>query len=50
MIPSIGDFSDWQVKHRYFAQAALPGSLHKWKAAAHEVGRMLDQAFIEGKR
>jgi hypothetical protein len=48
LIPKIGDFSDWRVEHRYYSEGALPGSLGKWKAAAHEVGRMLDQARTHG--
>lgn len=48
MIPRIGAFADWEVSHRYFAEAAIPQSLPHWKAAAHEVGRMLDQARIDG--
>lgn len=48
LISGIGDFSDWRVEHRYYSEAALPGSLAKWKAAAHEVGRMLDQAKTYG--
>jgi hypothetical protein len=50
MMPKIGDFSDWKVQHRYFSEVALPASFAKWKAAAHEVGRMLDQARLDGKR
>ena len=48
LISGIADFSDWRVEHRYYSEAALPGSLTKWKAAAHEVGRMLDQAKTYG--
>jgi hypothetical protein len=50
MIPSINAFSDWNVAHRYFSESALPSSLPKWKAAAGEVGRMLDQARLDGKK
>jgi len=50
MIPSIGAFSDWMVRHRYYCDAALPASFPKWKVAAQEIGRMLDQARIDGKR
>lgn len=50
MIPSIDAFSDWKVHHRYFSEAALPASFLKWKAAAHEVGRMLDEARLDGKK
>jgi hypothetical protein len=49
MIPSINAFHDWKVHHRYYSEAALPASFLKWKAAAHEVGRMLDQARLDGK-
>lgn len=48
LISAIGDFSDWRVEHRYYSEAALPNSLTKWKAAAHQVGRMLDQAKAYG--
>jgi hypothetical protein len=50
MIPSINSFSDWKVHHRYFSEAALPTSFSKWKAAAHEMGQMLDQAMLDGKK
>ena len=50
MMPSITAFSDWKVAHRYFSDAALPLSLPQWKAAAHEVGAMLDQARLDGKK
>jgi hypothetical protein len=48
MISSIEDFSDWREEHRYYAEGALPNSLAKWKVAAREVGRMLDQAKTYG--
>jgi hypothetical protein len=48
LIPHIDDFSDWNVAHRYYAEAALPASLDKWREAAAEVGRMLDQARTSG--
>lgn len=48
LISRIGNFSDWRVEHRYYSEAALPGSLSKWKTAAHEIGRMLDQARTYG--
>ena len=48
LISGIGDFSDWRVEHRYYSEAALPTSLAKWKAAAHQVGLMLDQAKTYG--
>ena len=47
-IPSIGNFADWDVAHRYYAEPDLPPSLPKWKAAASEVGRLLDQARLDG--
>jgi hypothetical protein len=50
MIPSVNAFSDWRVAHRYYSESALPTSFPKWKAAAHEVGRMLDRALIDGKK
>jgi hypothetical protein len=50
MIPSISAFSDWKVGHRYFSETALPATLPRWKAAAYEVGRMLDQARMDGKK
>jgi hypothetical protein len=48
LLSGIGDFSDWRVAHRYYSESALPASLVKWKAAAHEVGRMLDRAKTDG--
>jgi len=48
LISGIRVFSDWRVEHRYYREAALPGSLTRWKAAAHEVGRMLDHAKTHG--
>jgi hypothetical protein len=50
MIPSVNAFSDWKVNHRYFLEAALPTSFSKWKIAADEVGRMLDQAHLDGMK
>lgn len=44
MIPSISDFSDWRVDHRYYRDSEVPASLAKWKAAAEEMARMLDYA------
>jgi hypothetical protein len=44
MIPLIDGFLDWSVDHRYYAETALPASLPKWRAAARQVGRMLDYA------
>ncbi len=48
LMPNITDFSDWNVAHRYYSEAALPGSFDKWKQAAAEVGRMLDHALTSG--
>jgi hypothetical protein len=50
LIPSIDAFIDWSVGHRYYSEAALPASFSKWKSAAYEVGRMLDQAHLDGKK
>lgn len=48
VIPNIQHFDDWRIDHRYYAEAAIPTSLQKWKAAACEVGIMLDQAELDG--
>jgi hypothetical protein len=48
LLPSIADFSDWEVAHRYYSEAALPNSIGRWRAASLEVARMLDQARIDG--
>lgn len=48
MIPSIGSFSNWNIEHRYWADAAIPNSLPAWKAATKEVMGMLDAATLDG--
>jgi hypothetical protein len=49
MFPNIGNFSDWLPDHRYYDETAIPTSLNNWKTAADEVGKMIDQAFLDGK-
>ena len=48
MIPSIGSFSDWDIEHRYWTDAAIPNSLPAWKVATKEVMSMLDAATLDG--
>lgn len=48
-VHSLSNFGDWSVDHRYWAEGALPhDSLNGWKAAAHDVAAMLDQAVEDG--
>ena len=50
MLPNVEAFGDWKVEHRYFASAELPSSsFEPWSVAALEIGRMLDQARLDGK-
>ncbi len=49
MIGSAARLSDWSVDHRYYRESALPLlSLPAWRTAAHDVGKMLDQAKQDG--
>lgn len=48
MLPSIGNFADWDVGHRYFAQDKIPNLLAQWHAAAQEVGLMIQSAKLDG--
>lgn len=48
MVPKIGDFDDWNTCHRYYLDSAIPSSITKWRLAADEVMRMLDQAKQDG--
>lgn len=48
-VNSLGDFQDWSIDHRYWADAALPvQSVPRWRQAAGEVMAMLDQASEDG--
>jgi hypothetical protein len=49
MLPGLLHFSDWSVDHRYWSELALPmSSVSHWRAAAQEVGAMLDAATADG--
>lgn len=49
MLGSRGNFKDWCVDHRYWADAALPAaSLAGWRVAAAEIMTMLDRASQDG--
>jgi hypothetical protein len=49
LVPNRNDFHDWQIDHRYWREAALPiTSVNLWRAAAHEITTMLDQAKQDG--
>lgn len=51
MIPRIASYSDWSTDHRYYRKSALPRSSYgAWRAAAAEVGKVLDAALLDGKR
>lgn len=47
MLPNLDNFSDWNIDHRYYADTALPSSLLKWREAAREIMRMLDEAMLD---
>lgn len=48
-ISSVACLSDWSVDHRYWRESALPlSSVPTWRAAALDVGKMLDQAKEDG--
>ncbi len=48
-VNSLGNFQDWSIDHRYWADAALPvRSVPQWRLAAGEVMAMLDQASEDG--
>lgn len=48
MVPNAGNFSDWRVDHRYYADTAIPASLSKWESAAREVQSMIQSAQLDG--
>ena len=48
LLPSLGNFSDWSVDHRYYDSASIPQSLAEWKAGADEITSMLQQATLDG--
>ncbi len=48
-VSCLGDFHDWLIDHRYWADAALPiASVSKWRLCAGEIMAMLDQASEDG--
>lgn len=48
-IPSLIHLAKWSIDHRYWRDDALPlASVADWRAAAVEVGAMLDQAKQDG--
>lgn len=48
-VSSLGNFHDWSIDHRYWADAALPiASVSLWRHCAAEVMAMLDQAREDG--
>ena len=48
-MPGLTLFTDWSIDHRYWRENALPlASVANWRAAAIEVGTMLDQAKQDG--
>lgn len=49
MVSSLGNFHDWSIDHRYWADAALPvASVSLWRQCAVEIMAMLDQASEDG--
>jgi hypothetical protein len=48
-VGSLGNFHDWSIEHRYWADAALPvASVDLWRQCACEIMAMLDQAIEDG--
>lgn len=48
-LPHLAHFSDWQIEHRYWRDAALPlASVARWQVAAGDVMAVLDQAKEDG--
>lgn len=48
-LPGLVHFNNWSIDHRYWCATALPlASVADWRAAAIEVGSMLDQAKQDG--
>ena len=48
MLPNLPSFSDWDPAHRYYDAAKIPVSHEKWRQAATEVTKMLEQANLDG--
>jgi hypothetical protein len=49
LMPSIWDFSDWKIDHRYYVESALPPSASKWREASREILQALDEATLDGE-
>lgn len=48
-LPSLSQFDNWSIDHRYWQETALPlTSVPDWRAAAGEVAAMLDQIKEDG--
>lgn len=48
-VSSLGNFQDWSIDHRYWADAALPtASVSLWQRCAGEIMVMLDHASEDG--
>lgn len=48
-LPSLCQFNNWSIDHRYWKETALPlTSVPDWRAAAGEVAAMLDQIKEDG--
>ncbi|MFZ7337494.1 hypothetical protein ACLS0R_14690 [Comamonas jiangduensis] len=48
-LTNLAHFSDWQIEHRYWRDAALPlASVARWQLAAGDVMAVLDQAKEDG--
>lgn len=44
----LGDFRDWSIEHRYWADAALPvASVRRWRQCASEIMAMLDEVMLD---
>ena len=48
MIRSITAFVDWSIDHRYCKADRSPLSFPRWRAAARDVRRMIEQAMLDG--
>jgi hypothetical protein len=48
-LPSLSQFGNWSIDHRYWQETALPlNSVPDWRTAAGEVAAMLDQIKEDG--
>jgi len=48
-LPGLIGFTNWSIEHRYWRECALPlASVADWRAAAVEVGTMLDEVKQDG--